>query len=278
MTDERTNTPDGAEKYIAATTGEDLGKPDKAKQFWNQHQSSIGEKLRAVYAGGSTKYLDEHPEQFDECMAHEEAFITSVIAKIEDVLSRSDREIIVLFDLDETLVSPKRDQQEKLISIVRPSAEPLFNDYLNTLIESQRVKAGFLSTRGKEAMVSQLSDPDNLLQLARFIDTSLVYSTEDLEEVYEHGNTWEIIARKHSSKGSGLLQDDSVQEQSPDHYMYSDGDWYKLDCLQHIKKSHPDSNIIVVDDLLFPKNLNESQGVYGVSLQNKGKFYARGHP
>lgn len=276
MFDENKEIPEGAKQYSALATNEIITPLDKAKLFWEQNKAAIKEQMIALL---ETRFPADYPEEereyyrkkIDELIEGEERFTTSVIQTVEKVITTSDQETILLFDIDETIASPRMDNNH-YISVIRPAVLVLFSNYLNQYITTGKLRVGLLSTRSKDAMIQQLDAEDNLLPIANTIDQELVFSTKDNAK-YNEGNTTDVIAQSHSSAGSGILKDESIQEDSADYLMFVEGDRVKLDRLQTIRDEYPQQNIIAVDDMVFPRNLNEDKGVFGVSLKRNGEFF-----
>jgi len=263
--------PKGPETFIAPTNNENLTQPNKAELFWNENEAVISEEtIKLIKTCTRPDYFEEELEDLEKYIETEKKFATAVVEKVENVLANSTKETFLLFDIDETIAAVKLRENNQYQTFIRPAVIPLFN-YLKMYIDAQKLKIGFLSSRGKEAMENQLQDENQLLPIANFIDKDLIFSSRGLEDEY-YKPAAEILTEKYGNTEDNLVKDESLAYCSEDYYCLTTGDGTKIDRLTSIKKDHPDNKIIVVDDFIYPRTLNENKGVYGVSLRNSGLF------
>ncbi len=149
-----------------------------------------------------------------------------------------DKKIILLFDIDETLVSVKR-KENGYDHIIRPSA-------INLLQEIQKIGAvnGILTTRDLEAFKKQLDG--ELKDFKSLINQDYVYSSRG---VFVSNNTEEQIKKENESFASGDIE--------------------KVFYLNNLIKENKDNEIFVpVDDLQYPALYPN-----GIALKDDEKFY-----
>lgn len=176
---------------------------------------------------------------------------------VTNTCEKKNQETILLFDVDNTIgVS----EYEKPGTTLRPCLISLL-DMLQKKIFN--IEIGLLSTRGKEFLEHQLEDPKELQPIKNYINKKLIFSTDELkdEEFYQFFKREEYADYL---KNHPLITKELREEEM---YSLMDGqNMGKLERLKQVHKNNSNSNIISVDDALFPAYLKN-----GVSLHEAGK-------
>lgn len=150
------------------------------------------------------------------------------------------KKVVTLFDIDETLVQAKRNKDGQYDHIIRPSAESLLEK-----IGKMNVKNGILTTRGLEALKTQLEN--ELKTLKPFLDQNFIFSV----------------------RGNYVPMDEELAIKN-NNQSFASGDIEKVYFLNELNKKTDLSEccFIPVDDLQYPAIYK-----YGVDLKGKEKFF-----
>ena len=212
------------------------------------------------------------PEQILEAkrifLENERYFATKVYAALVDAAA-TQSEVIALFDVDETIGSPEV-YEDRVETKLRPSLILVFER-----IRDARGKIGFISSRGKEAILTQLQEPHNLEPIAKYIDKSLVYSSHN--EVGDEDSQRFIKVIKKKYVEGGIVNSAIVDSVDPYELPTTVGDQKKFAVLRNIKTEHSDQSIIVVDDARYPKFLSRANKLFGVILTHEEGMFVRPH-
>jgi hypothetical protein len=184
---------------------------------------------------------DLNEEIINNKVEGEESFFKRVFQSVATAIDENpNKEIIALFDIDETLVSPKMNDEEGYDHIIRPSATNLLN-----AIKNIGSKVGFLTARG--SVVEQLDN--ELIDFEKLIDKDHIYVTRNF----------------HVS----LDKEREISDKYID-FSLSNGDIEKTAFLGELNGRADSGNriFIPIDDLQYPKFFD-----YGVSLKDKEKIY-----
>ncbi len=182
-------------------------------------------------------------EDFNLKSEGEVSFYKKVLDSVEKATQENQhKKIIVLFDIDETLVSVQRGR-DSLVNILRPSATALLSK-----LKEKKVTIGFLTSRAE--LEEQLGN--ELKELNTFIDREYLFSTRKLD-VYQD----EELKMKNS------LPDEMKNT-------FVSGDYNKMKFLNqlHDTELFKDRIFIPVDDFKYPVLYP-----YGVALHDKEKFF-----
>jgi len=245
--------------------------PILGEQTWKDIEESVTRSLTQMFQevhGRSGLYAeDEHADALDRLKVNEKIFFTKVLGTVERA-HRSYENTAVLFDVDETIGRAPYRADGKRITILRPSVIPLMDILKNTY----GCKLGLFTSRGK--LQEQLEDPAHLATLEPYLDKELLISTRGSGSSI--GSMEFSDALQVNFGGENGIVDDSLISPDPFQRPSLIGDIEKLSHLRKIRAQLPEGAIVIVDDMQYPAILNESRGLYGVSLdfseQNTGTF------
>lgn len=179
-------------------------------------------------------------QDLEKKILSENSFLESVINSI--LLAKkehSDRKIVILFDIDETIAANRYVTDTTIKTFIRPSIPTLF-----TFLKQEGVQIGLLSSRSE--IQSQLDDSNNLQSIQSYITPEFILSTRNTLS--------EIKGRELSNKYNDK--------------MFAIGDFEKINFLEEFINKNPDLIVIPVDDLEYPKLFD-----YGVALSPQEKFF-----
>jgi hypothetical protein len=170
-------------------------------------------------------------------MEGEASFYARVLKEVDRAISENpEQNILVLFDIDDTLIGGGLNDEGEYDQITRPIARRVLQE-----IKKRGVLVGFLTAR--KNLESQLED--EFVDLSEFVDKDHLYSTREATLPF---NKEMEIQEKYSNASLSL------------------GDIEKLYFLEN--NNLKEDIIVPVDDLGYPKLLK-----YGVSLDKNEKFY-----
>ncbi len=190
----------------------------------------------------SNSYDDDFTleQDLEKKILSENSFLESVINSI--LLAKkehSNRKIVILFDIDETIAANTYVTDATTKTFIRPSIPTLF-----TFLKQEGVQIGLLSSRSE--IQSQLDDSNNLQSIQSYITPEFILSTRNTLS--------EIKGRELSNKYNDK--------------MFAIGDFEKINFLEEFINKNPDLIVIPVDDLEYPKLFD-----YGVALSPQEKFF-----
>ncbi len=160
----------------------------------------------------------------------------SLLAKKEN----PDRRVVVLFDLDETIVYNDWLSGNEVVPVIRPGFEALA-----IFLKAHDISLGIFSSR--KEIESQLYQEGEIGQIGKHIDLNYVFSTRN---TLPFGRDIEL-QKKYKDEN------------------FSNGDFEKIAFLEKVVSESPQDLYIPVDDLQYPKLFP-----YGVALKNDEKFFA----
>jgi hypothetical protein len=237
--------------------------------LWEQIKEGVTSNLEQLIPAFEDETEEERKQKLDRALEREKTFVESVLSTLKEVLNKGNQEIIILFDIDETIAVSKMGPDGKEETIIRPSLPHLLKEIKKTAGEKARI--GFITSRDRKTVEDQLSKPGGLGAISSFTDKSLIFSVSSMK-----GEDTLEFARKLAS-GEELQETVSSQlvSNEPDfESIIQEGDEVKLRKLEEIKKGNPESNIVIVDDLPYPRFLNPEKNFSGVSLGEKASFFA----
>ncbi len=152
------------------------------------------------------------------------------------------KEIVALFDIDETLVHCKQKSEKEIETIIRPSSLPLLEK-----LNFNGIKIGFITSRSE--LTSQLDN--NLNKFKSFVSESYLFSSRRFSYTEQ--------------------EEKSIKEKCPERLKdrLSIGDFEKILFLKSLisKVENGDKIFVPIDDLKYPMLFR-----YGVALENNEKF------
>lgn len=241
--------------------------------LWESIETEIKNSLKNIFQTElsrlQTKDLEEAEETTDKLIQREERFFIDVLTIAERAIqdAQTENDIIILFDIDETIGVYYTTGENNTITKLRPSLFPLLNE-----LKSKGLKIGFISSRGREAMLEQLQKENNLAPINAYIDKNLVFSSRGYR-TRSSDEFARILIETFGGK-KGILNDDLLRSANEYELPSGNGDQQKITLLQEIKETNPDKKIIAIDDCDYPRFLNEQNGLYGVALtHNNGIFH-----
>lgn len=276
-------------------TGDYMKMPDNPYEamidaFWNEIQPTVittldHDTIPAICEADGDKAVitaDKKPgtDQVDEAarrermLASEKKFVYRVLG---DVLRLSDgdpRSTLVLFDLDQTLVSRKSRDEGTEGSVVRPSAVPLL-----LFLYKYGYTVGILTSRGTTDIMSGLIRPDDVQSVSEFIDRNYVLGV-DQEDI---GSIAVDAAAELSVESFAVIQpilnDEYRSKQSRDNYDafrfwvdrkgkgFPVKDVIKLEKLADLNRQNPSVRYIVVDDREYAAQISTDPSVLVKGIQ-----------
>ncbi len=255
-----------------------------ASVFWDGTKAEVQKNLHVLFQDRfermrKTGYDEaEIQEIMENMLSRERSFLTRILLQIEHARTEhgEGRELIVLFDIDETIGAGEILEDNTVRTILRPSLIPLLQT-----ITAQGAKIGFISTRSVEAMQKQLGEAQNLAPIRQYIDKNYIYSPGRNESSISFRSYEELAAACKQKFGGaiGIIDDSRIggeKDGDPDPDAYPDsGDLDKLAVLERARPDFEEKIIVVVDDIKYPKFLNNKNGFYGVPLQegDEGRFF-----
>lgn len=209
----------------------------------NEPSKELIQKIKDFYYFACKEDLDEgfiDESILDKKINGEINFYKKILNSVNKAQKENlDKKIILLFDIDETLVQAKLNKYSEYDHIIRPSA-------INLLQEIQKYGAvnGILTTRGLEAFKKQLDG--ELKDFKSLINQDYVYSSRG---VFVPNNIEEEIKKENNS--------------------FVPGDIEKVFYLNNLIKEKKDNAVFVpVDDLQYPALYPN-----GIALKDDEKFY-----
>lgn len=216
----------------------------------NRFDEVLEKKIEDFFKSYYKNSFDEDEEdlkilKINERIEGEKSFYNHVLENLNKANKENPgKEIISLFDIDETLVKAKINREGSFDHIIRPSAVDLLNK-----IKSLNIKIGLLTSRSK--LEEQLEN--ELKEIAQYINTSNLYSTRGY--------------------GVSSSDEDAIENNLPNELKNSfvSGDYEKIKFLNNEIVSHLDNTnkvFVPIDDFKYPILYK-----YGVALKDKEKFF-----
>lgn len=210
----------------------------------NKPPKEIIEKINVFYYSSFKEDLEEgflNQNDIKNKVEGEINFYKKVLDVLEKVKKENpNKDIVSLFDIDETLVKAKINKDSKYDHVIRPSAEHLLKR-----IKKMNIKNGILTTRGLEDFKMQLENELKILK--PFLDQYFIFSVR--------GNPVPVNEELKIKN-----QNDS----------FASGDIEKVYFLNELNKKseYKNSCFVPVDDLQYPSIYK-----YGVALADREKFF-----
>jgi len=246
------------------------------EEFWSLIEAKVKEDslliLKRDYGAGYTAEELEMESQgnLERFISREKEFCRKIFETISEIKRSNSDRFNALFDIDETIVKFKYLTKDKTATIFRPSLTALLDH-----IQKQGGEIGFFTTRGKEELVGQLKDEKHLKPVANYINTELVYSTNDAKERSNLGSERFVQGLEENFGGEEGIIDIEATKTDPNFEadFGTVGDMAKLDYLKEILLKLRGVPTMIVDDLRYPMYLNRKRGLYGVRLGDDSSFY-----
>ena len=245
--------------------------PDEAGGFWKAIKDRVKENLESEFGSelNRTDEFERKDERIERMMAREKTFVTSVLSRVERAREERGGDMVILFDINETIGSTKFVDGNNFHTLLRPSLMPMMEK-----LRAMGIKIGFISNWGKEAMERQLQDTQDLESLREYITPKYIYSTRvGYEQDLPYRSVEELAQKLKETFGGDLGVVDDALLGAEGEYPDSSGDYEKLFFLKKIQSELNGKTVIVVDDLDYPKYLDKKKGFYGVSLGGRGAFF-----
>lgn len=235
--------------------------------FWEQIKEGVASNLEQLIPAFEDETEEERKSKLNRALEREKHFVESVLNTLKGVLDK-EKELIILFDIDETIAVPKIGPGEKTKTIIRPSLPHLLEKIKE--MTGGKARIGFITSRDQKTLEDQLSKPEGLEAISGYIDRSLIFSVRDMEM----GDTFELARRIALGEELQEIVNPQLVSDEPDfESMIQEGDVVKLRKLEEIKKGNLKSNIVVVDDLSYPRFLDPGKNLFGISLGEKAGFF-----
>lgn len=256
---------------------EDIEQPE---DFWKNIEEDTRQGLLTTFAISFEQMKRRHSEEeveeeVQKMIEREHAFVTQTLSLIEKARTENpQKELVLLFDIDETIATVDFDGQQKLYTILRPSLKPL----LEHIVSDAKIKIGFITTRGKEAVEKQLTDLKHLELISVYIDPQYIYSSRGENSAIGFYQNDEEFRDKYLDafvRQTAILDEQTVVAAFDDPHditLRNSGNIEKLSLLKRLQEDFRDKVVVIVDDIEYPKSLNQKNGFYGLSL-TAGKFY-----
>ncbi len=230
----------------------------------------------------------ELEDEFEGFRSREQRFIEKIWEQIENLVKVGQKNIAVLFDIDETIGRAHYDSNNNVSTILRPAVQPLFDELNIWEKEGVSTDLGILSTRGPEQLRRQLSEEHHLQSVASLLSSELIFGTKELadldEEAYfmadrlsngmEQEAVWLEFQERCGTFLNAAMLDEYVRpgDQSNREWrrsnLLSSADFHKLLFIDVIMKKYPDKAFLVVDDINYPKYLDHPR-LKGVCLDGE---------
>ncbi len=249
--------------------------------FWQRNNEEIKKQLGNILNYSQKRSNEDYQEILDDKFKKEKQFSIDVIQATEKALQNTDKELIVLFDIDDTIGKflhfdeaeyyLRKKVDNNGMTLLRPSFPLLMEQYFKKYIDNKKIKIGFISTRSDSAMRKQLGNENQLGQIDKYIDKELLYSTynpsasniisnitTDEEKInFLNNNCGEILSRH--------FPDNDLPE---DYYDLTSigGNLQKLEIIRSLKEGNlKENHILCIDDFGYTKYLNEKD-CFGVCV------------
>ena len=196
------------------------------------------------YIGDDLDWKNDEISETKRKIDNEKKFYCNVLESFyKAIIENPSKKIIMLFDIDETLVSNNKTKDNDIMPIIRPSAISMFS-----FIKHKGGFSGFLTNRTE--VKEQLNN--KLQKLKPYVDESYIFSTRDVGDV--SGKEQKELERK--------IPQDIINT-------FDNGDFEKMIFLNKLidDSDNNDKIFIPIDDLKYPMLYK-----YGVTLYNN-KFY-----
>ncbi len=242
--------------------------PERVEVFWESMEVEIEryftelltEKMRK-----SEEREEKIKEEIEGCVEREKQFVLKMFEVIEKVVAAHAGERVILFDIDETIGSAVMGADKRLSkTVMRPSLLPLLEK-----LRSIKCEIGFLTSRGDGYLREQLEDPQNIGAIKEYVDPRRVYSSGGVQ-TKDSSRFLESVSKSFSDVIDTKLIDPELRESMGVAVI---GAQQKIPVIKDIKAGLPSgAALVVVDDLEYPRFLNNANGVYGVDLSEGGMF------
>lgn len=226
--------------------------------LWKEIEQSV----KTFYMEYTKRHHDESDEEYmekvEEKIDGEKYFFQEVLHGAEVLAGDSEHtKSVILFDIDDTIGKPVFDREGNFSgTILRPTLLPLLE---NIKEKFPAMEIGFLTTRSKEGVVSQLEDEHQLASLKKFISADRIYSVAR-QEVYMSTDEQSEFVQK-----SPIVNQEHVTEETG--WYLHPGDILKLKMLEELNANEPATSVLAVDDFSYAGLLKN-----GVSVHTKGRF------
>lgn len=203
---------------------------------------SLSEHVRSFYVGLGDKGLLKE-SVIDEKVEGEKSFYKKVIHSINQAIDNCEgKNIIILFDLDDSIISKVRLKDGSHETIIRPSAT-----FLMDLLKKQGIEIGFLTSRIN--LNDQLEKELNPFK--QFVSGSFLFSTRN---VRVDAQERDALEKRFESMGKFPLIDDLLKTKFLD--------------AEKDKPENSDKVFIPVDDLIYPLLFK-----YGIALEHSKEAF-----
>ena len=235
--------------------------------FWEQIKEDVVSNLEQSIPAFEDETEEERKLRLNCALERERHFVELVLNTLKEVLDK-EKELIILFDIDETIAAQKIGPGGETKTIIRPSLPHLLEKIKE--MTGGKARIGFITSRDQKTLEDQLSKPEELETISGHIDRSLIFSVRDMEM----GDTSELARRIALGEELQKIVNPQLVSNEPDFgSIIQEGDVVKLRKLEEIKKGNPKSNIVVVDDLPYPRFLDPGKNLFGISLGEKAGFF-----
>lgn len=203
--------------------------------FWKIQSGRVRQELKNL-VDKEDKDDEEYLEDVERQFENEREFCRIIYDKVQALTQESPKEIILLFDIDDTIGIVRGDK-----FIVRPS----FGSFLEELkAKFPNIRIGILSNRPLERLNEQISDPEtaySFAEVGKYFDKDLVYSSRG-EKIY-------TLSSDTKKKLRALLPKIDFDEEE----RLSLGQMEKLHNYAKIADEHPKTQVMLVDDMVPEK-------------------------
>lgn len=257
--------------------------PQDAASLWHDIERGMRswywETLHPEKSAVSKSSAQPSDKDLDPFVEQERLFFIRVLETVRRAAKRNEP-IDIFFDVDGTIATRIGEKND----LVRPSFQPLL-DQIYHEFGNGRVKIGLLTTRRVAEQTEMVNSQDSYSGLQSNAGVVPIIYVRDEERVPSVANDLFSVEQKQNylteKQAKSVLQKMSDQQFTAmlaDFHLHEPE---KIAWVPQLRAREPNHTLIIVDDLQYPSYLDESKGIFGVSLCNGngdlGKFFLRLH-
>lgn len=260
------------------------------EEIWNGISTDVRTEIEGLYQ--EYKYAPEftdaaeRQEEIEVLVGREREFVIRLWDELVKFCTNNPNTINLLLDIDETLGRFKPDETgNDGHTVLRPAVVRLLNRLAQEYDEKLRM--GFITTRGEDRLGSQLDDPRHLQPIRHVINRSILFSTQDLTKKINVDNDEDWAFYEATRDGAqvattaeycqNIIDPERLAKEAEDEYrglFRNTGDKLKTSLLARLVREHPDQAYMAVDDFPYPSILKKDDPrIRGVWLDQEAAFY-----
>lgn len=257
--------------------------PKDAASLWHDIEQGVRswywETLHPEQTAVSRPSAQPKDPSLDPFVEQERLFFVRVLETVRRAAERGEP-IDIYFDVDGTIATRIEEKND----LVRPSFLPLLEQIYREF-GNGRVKIGLLTTRRVAEQTEMVRSHDNYSDFQTLVGRIPIIYVRDEERLPSPANDLlsveqrtSYLTEKQAAKVLEPMTDQQFTTMVAGLHLHEPE---KIAWVPQLRAREPTHTLVIVDDLSYPSYLDETQGIFGISLCNGngdlGKFFFRLH-